>query len=395
MYRISTLNTKLLPSSQEFIAATLKADADLENRDTKPLMAYCKRLSVVDSRVRSHIRIRKVGVSAFTWAITATDKKNQVLADKAKDSCRHIINKILKYHTDTPIYGASVIQIKWDLDASGAYTPIFKKRYDPVEIIWDKDAENLLLEPKGDRSAQFNIPQYPDKTRYDYLIDTDEGDEPGGALRAIVPHAILKYDNLREWGNYNSLLKGLITAAIDDSTDADTVKDATSILASLATKRTGVVSKDIDINFKDLTASAGFQSFQEIIANSNAEFAVAILGEANTTELPSNGGSRAALEVLKSIGSDIIFDDLTRISQLINDQLLSFYWALNKGAIVPPFEFKFNENDDYSLDERVNAVEVLKRSGIPLNSDEVYKMTGFTKPEGSPDVFVASKEPGL
>ena len=75
----------------------------------------------------------------------------------------------------------------------------------------------------------------------------------------------------------------------------------------------------------------------------NRDIAIAVLGQANTSELPNHGGSRAALEVLRLISKDIFYSDMVRVESIINRFLLIGY-RLNydKTAVKTPFNFRFD-----------------------------------------------------
>lgn len=386
MYIPSYLKSALMPTIAQARAAMEKADIDLPNRYTYDLMSCEMRLMTVDSRIRNCVRTRKTAVTSYSWDIVAADKKDADKAMEAKQRLKGIISGILKYHTDTPLFGAMVLELDWGgLDNPAGFVPRISKRFQPVEIVWSDNVDTLLLAPNGDSTKAISIDE---SLRSRFIIDIDESFAPGGILRALLIDAILKKDNLQEWANYNSQLKGLLQFIVSDSTDADNISAAQNALTDLAKKKFAITDKDTEVKLIELAASGSNASFKDLIEKIDANIAIAILGQANTSELPDRGGSRAATEIQRLISADIAFDDMQRIEDLINNQLLNYDYDLTYGGKGgAPWNFSFVYSEDVDIETRMNAASIAIQSGIPIMAKEVYAMTGFTQPEGFPEIL--------
>ena len=392
MYIASIPKNQLLPTATKVLDSMRSADTEPPHRDTRALMFYLMRAVSSSPRLRNLIRLRRVGVTSFGWEITTTDKDKQDAALEAQNRCNLAIKNILKFHADTPSFGALAHEIRW-VNLDGGWTPEFVKRFLPVEILWDANPELLRLMPEGDiKSAQLVAPLF----RKNYILDTDDSDMPGGLLRSLILKAILAKDMEVEWANFNKKVKGLIYASITEGSTEEEKVAVSEAMASLVQNNYGIFSELTKFDFKDVVSSVGAQSFKEFIERLESDMAIAIVGQANTTELPANGGSRAALTILKMISADITFDDMTRCESMINDQLLLPYSHLmfDANAVKPPFRFRFVVPEDTDIESRANVAVMLKDAGIPVLASELYNSIGYSKPDNVPDIMFGAEGGG-
>lgn len=384
-----TFSGSILPAIPQVLNAFRIADVDKKFRDMRKLMFYLQEMSEADGIIRNLIRIRRVGVNSFSWQIIAGDKKDTEAAAQATIRCRKMIKALLKYHPDTPMYGAMAVKYgyeqKKDVNGKG-FKPKFIKRYKPVELERDEDPEQITIWEDGDEKKKFRIE--PDQLD-NWILDADESIKPGGILRSILIRAILAKDNEVEWSNYNSLIKGIMQAIVGDMTSAEDVEAAQEVLQNAINRKYVITDGMTQFELKELVSSMGGDSYDKFLKRMEAIFAKTLIGNANTTELPAYGGSRAALWVLKTISADIIYEDINRCQDMINDQLLQSDYRMNYGTDKGecPWKFSFVIPEEIDLEKRVAVIEGCKRAGIPLKTDEVYNTIEFTKPEAVEDVM--------
>jgi hypothetical protein len=238
--------------------------------------------------------------------------------------------------------------------------------------------------PGGDITAKTPIPpEALDK----WILDTDENDEPGGIMRSVIFKSILDKDQENEWANFNTFIKGLIYANVPSDADDAELEIVQKALGGLVKRKYAIVDELTKFNFQETASALGSATFKDILAKLEIDIAIAFLGQANTTELGANG-SFSALQVLRMITADIVYEDISRCEAMINDQLLSADFRLNKSLTSPPpYSFRFIIPEETDIEKRAAVVETMGRAGVPLMADEVYRMTGFTKPTGAPDVL--------
>jgi phage gp29-like protein len=385
MYTESYAGNSILPKITQALNAFKIADTEKAHRDMRKLMFYLQDMSEADGIIRNLVRIRRVGVNSFSWQIVADDEKDNDAAQQTKIRCRKIIKSILKYHTDTPMFGAMAFRYKFEKKGND-FIPLFVKRYKPVEIERDENPELLRIWENGDDKKKFNIKP---ADRDNWILDSDESIKPGGTLRSILIRAILAKDMEVEWSNYNKMVKGLIQAIVSDITSKEDVEAAESTLQDLITRKYAITDELTKFEFKEVVSAIGADSFNKFLERIEKIFAKTLIGNANTTELPAYGGSRAALWVLKTISADVIYEDIMRCQDMINDQLLASDYRVNFGAGKGecPWRFSFVIPEEIDLEKRVAVIEGCQRAGIALKTDEVYNAIEFTKPEDVPDVM--------
>lgn len=392
MYRLSALDRKLLPTIEQAQRAIRAADRAVKP-DTRDLMSILMRIVEANGLIRNAERIRRVGVTSFSWQIVAADEKDNERAAAAKARCTHAINRILRYHTDTPLYGALAIELAWQQTAQGK-APRIARRYRPVEVLRADDPGAIQIMPDGDIKLQRPIAE---AERQGWILDSDESNGPGGILRSLIFSEIVCNDMRLEWANYNKKVKGQVLAQYTEGATDEEKAAALESLKSIVQNNYTLASKDIEYGFNQIVSHIGATSFEGIIKNLRAYAEVTILGQENATSVPDNSGSRAALEVLRLISADILWEDMIRCEQMINEQLLTYDFQLahSPGAAGAPWTFSFVTPEELTVEARAAAIETILRSGVPLQSQEVYNTLGYTRPEGVPDTLGGTPETAL
>lgn len=390
MYTLPALKNKTLPTISTALLALKKADNDDPSaRDVRPLMAILSRIMEVSPRLRGLALTRRVAVTSFDWSLVPTDPDNGELAMEAEQRCRHTINRILNRHAQTPLFGAMAVQLTWDL-MDGRHHPKVLKRFHPTEIIrWGDDrSEVCVLEGDTNRPTRINASIAPD--RQNWILDYDEDSvADGGILRSLIFHEILRDESLQEWANFNRKIKGLILGKHREHAGDEEIDQAVETLKGLTQHNFSISSDAVTFEFVKLVDQLGAHSFSDFKKTLETDESIAIVGQANTTELPNNGGSRAALQILQMISADIHYADLQRCEEMINGQLLLFDYQLNvdQSAIVLPYRFRFNMAEERDAEKAARTVREALDAGISLRKSEVYEQLGYSVPSDGDEVF--------
>lgn len=357
MYIHPQLLTRVYPSITSLSEATRLADAEnASDRDVRPLMSILQRIATADPRIAGHCLTRKTAVGSFNWIIEGLDEEELM-------QISYLINRVIPSTVEAGLFGVFCAQVDWlKLEIIKKYKPVMlEKTESGLYILKEKGFSFSRIEPEeGDL----------------YLID--ETDWAGGALRSIAYHAVLKDDTVKEWANFNRKLKGLIQGKADEDKKADTAK----ALQQFVNNQAAVTDRETEFAFNSLTDSKGATSFKEFKESLENDIAIGLLGQADVTELPAGSGSRAALQVMNLIRSDIMYADMKRAEDLINGQFLLNYYKVNynKKAEKHPwkFSFVFDETEDTEVNSRV--ITDCINNGIPLVKQEVYKKLGMSAP---------------
>jgi len=388
MYIPGYLSNKLMPSTAEAMTAKRTADNDGEARNARDLHAIILRILREDEEVYTPANIRKAGITSFSWKIVSQDGTQQEKAAEIQSRLKLSINRILEYAWERSLIGILAMEFSWQYE-SGAWIPQYSRKWTADNLNWDANPENIeeYLE-NGNKRKIFA------SARENYILAVD-GDVPGGSLRRLVLNRTIQSEMLREWANYNALIKGLVAITVNDVGDEKEVSSAADAVRTAFARNYAVVGDGTELDFKDMVSSNGATSFSDLIDRLDKRCSKVILGQANTSELPNSGGSRAALTVQKMITTDILLDDMLKCESLINDQLLKYYWIKNTGSSVCPFDFKIEWQEEIDPESRIAVVDTMLRNKIPVRADEIYAATGYTKPDNAPDVFEGGAADGF
>lgn len=398
MFQLTAIKDKILPEIDDAVKHLKSADeADLTARDIRSLMAILVKMSEAIPRLRGHILTRKTAIAAFSWRIVPVDSTDRDRAAAVEGRLRRVINQLAWWHTDTPMFGAAAIEINWETARPFGTTPVVVQRFDPTEVervTHDPRSINILLE--GANLQRFPIAKEDPKR---WLVSVDESWYTGGILRSLIFHEILLNTSLKEWAAFNLKLKGLIQARIEEWAGDEDKTAAAAQLRAIAKNNYSLTSKAVEYVYTKITDAAGSQSFKDFKSELEADRAITILGQANTAQLPDNGGSRAALQVLKLISADIHYADMIRHEGLCNDQLLLADYQLNvKPNAYPeevPWRFEIDLSEERDPEKHSRVVTEYLAAGIPVRTADIYEPVGLSRPESGEDIVAPKATGGL
>ncbi len=363
------------PTLSEFQTALKLADLeDYNSRDSSLLMRYLEYFANNNPRIKGHIKTREAAISSWGWEIIDYDG---IRLNDIENRVAAAIRTIIAGTVSAALFGGWMARIEWVY--SDAYNAWFA-RIIPLPLkSFDTLPNGAFLLKSGDNRFRIEIDDS------NFIRINDGSSMMGGIMRSLGELEILRRDAIFEWGNYLRKLKGLIQG-IDKGAD-DEEKNIAKAALRMAVENNYMFTSDlIDFKFHNLAASAG-TSFKDFIDHINSAISIAILGQANTSELPAKSGSRAALSIQKLLTDDIMFSDIETLERTINEQLLIFDYAKHFGGGLPNYRFrvKLEEIEDYET----NAVVIREAlsAGVPLKKSEVYSKLGFSQPSDLDDVF--------
>ena len=394
MFKLTALNNRRLPTIEDAVKYLKAADEeDPASRDVRGLMAIIAKMQEEIPRLRGIIGTRRAAIASFDWIITPNEPSDAERANQARLRCRRAINSIMFQHTDMPLNGALVDELTWDTQGLYGTTPKILKRFHPTEIErWGSDPSKLML--LADTANLTRIPIAAQNPQ-EYLVACDDSWLQGGILRSLIPHEIILLGTIQEWNAFNAKLKGIIQAKIEEWASDDDKTTAAAALRQVAQHNYALTSKAVEYAYTKITDAAGSTSFKDLKAELEADRSITILGQANTTQLPNNGGSRAAVEILKLISADIHYTDMQKVEQLINEQLLTYDFQLNgnPAATEAPWEFKIDLSQERDTEKEARTATELLTNGVPLLKSEVYAKTGYTVPGDGDEVIEPKAAP--
>lgn len=385
------LKEQTYPEFEDIRKALDLADKpDSGQRDVRQLKALEMRMVESAPRLRGHILTRRTALTSYDYALAPEDPADVEHAAEALDRIRPALHALLSAHTQIPMFGEMALRLKPVPTAGDGFGLALDRRYLPTEL--ERGGEDLqrvaILEVEA---GKITGRTFPDEDVENYWITGVDDDTvaQGGILRSLVYHEKIRHLTVQEWANYNEKVKGIVYAMWKEHAGDEDKKTAKSAVQGLMSGKGAVTSDAVTYGFEQTVSYIGATSFKDFKAALEADIAVAILGQANTTELPKGGGSRAALQVLQLIRADIHFSDILRMTRELAPQLLLADYRLNidKAATSVPWSLRLSLSDDSDVEKEVRAAVDAIEGGIPLKRDEVYSRIGYTMPGDDDDVI--------
>lgn len=385
-YLPSFLKENLYPSFEQCKKAEQKAEIDdPKTRDTRELMAILMRLVEANPRLRGHILTRRTALSSFTWDIVPYETTDEQRATDAQTRLRKAVARIISNHTDSPLFGAMVLEMTWEKLQQGS-VPTKITRLLPVQIEQAQTGMEIAkvnLEPEKVRT--------PLDTPQKYIIDTYSDGNVGGTLRGLMRQQVLLDMQYKGYAEFNKRLKGILRGTWKEATDEINKQTTLDAIKNVGANDYAATDDSIVIELIEAVSKGGHAAYNELIDRLNANTAIAVLGQANTAEITGTG-SRAALQVLKMISADIMYEDMQRAENVINEQLLTYDFQLNYdiNALEAPYKFSFNWHEENDVLSEAQVIREVLAAGVPLPKNEVYNRIGYTMPEAGTEVIGAT-----
>ncbi len=375
------------PTIPELEQAFLLADKPFEIADGRLLAEHCTKFIIKNSRIKGHINTRRTAVASWDWDIVPYDASDALIAARSKKRLSKVINRIIPSRINTCLYGHYAIGIEF-VAHLGERIPIIAKNYKPTDIL-ACDGNNIKY-ADGDKIFARSKISLLDIGNGDInpvvtIMESDGEDFRGGILLSMAITEIIRLDMLQEWVNWAKKQKGMIQG-VDMGADKEEREIAELAMKQLLKENYVFTSDVIEYKFHQIANSTAGSSFKEIHQELNNSLAIAILGQANTSELPAGGGSRAALEVQRLVSADIMYSDVIATTALINEQLLPIDFWFNASSKEPPYEFKIMLAEQTDYESNAIIIREALAAGVPIIKTELYSKLGLTVPKDTDEV---------
>ena len=361
-----------------------KTSAIIEARSGRELMAGLIKLSKYP-RVAGILNRRRVAVTAY---------KSHLVSDTEIDLTKHeqrlkqFYSYIQEYHTDL-LFGSLLFKVVKGKNIIDEYANI---QLEHIELTqYDKiDDNRFYLYDADGAKTEINA---NDSNEYIYLTDNDI--ELGGVMDSIADNIVRLTELMPKWDRLNNRMQGVISGTMDAESlyksssllGFDVAKiqaDLTTTLENIGSDANNVLQtlSGIDIKLASLVESSAANSYELYKQTIESDIAIALLGQANTTELPSSGGSYAALKVLNAVTQDLLFADINRITKAVNKFLVIEY-KLSVGIDkICPYRFEIVIDDFEDSEANARALQYIVSSGIDIKikKTELYEKIGYSMP---------------
>jgi len=318
-----------------------------------------------NTRLLGHFITRTTALTSFDWAIAGIDKFSD--KDRLFSRVKDTIDTLIQRHCYAPLFGKSCFRLKLVNNENGSSLKI-DKHLNNSEFTSD---ENYIYLYSNNRFTE-----QKETDDLNYLLDDIQYLPFAGIMRAVTMLEILRYDMILENANFLRKIKGILQI-IDKGADSES-QAAAATAAQTAIQNNYVITDDyIEFRLNQIASGQG-TSFKDFIDMLNSDISIAVLGQSNTTQLPNNGGSRAALQVLQLISKDIFYSDMVRVEALVN-RYLQRDFNLNYGGLMP-YKFRLNLYEEKDIEKNASTLETVSRI-MPIKESEAYEFVGFTPPK--------------
>nr|QGT51349.1 gpH [uncultured Spirochaetaceae bacterium] len=342
-----------------------------------------------DLHYRSVISTRKDAVCGLDIKVTpaSEDKRDIEIADAVRENiigntCANL-TRLIRDMMDGLAKGFSVNEIMWDTRGK-----IWKpERYEWRDARWfqyDKDTGKTLMlrDPLTDELR----PLPPNKfiIHEPHLISGNQI-IAGLAMPALF-YLMLKSYDVTSWAAFIDRYGFPIRLGKygRKATEQD-IKTLKKAVAAIGTDFGAVIPESAVIEIVESSrASENSDAYKNMATWVDKQISKLVLGQTMTVD---EGSSRAQSQTHEEIRDDIADADIRQLNATLNAQLVTPFVKFNFGEQEAYPKLEIYKPDSHSVEQIVNAVDVLGRQGLKVKADEIRTLLGLTKPEDGDEVI--------
>lgn len=371
--------------------------SDIEERDARHLQAMLIALSKYP-RIRGMIDTRTTAVKAYDWRLYSN---LEIDTSEARNRLEDHINLIINQAKEK-LFGSMLFKIT----RNDKNTKIGENANIKIERVpqtsYEKVTETTFYIWEGNEGEEtkrlIDMSLEENKLQYLYMIDGD-GEDIGGIMSANAESIVHLSGIVPKWNLLNNKMQGVVIGQTDGrmlsegamalsytpEKTIELINQYNNVMNSIGSEdnQNNVLTtlKGIDISLAHIVNASAAASYAQFKAELQADIAISLLGQANTMELPNNGGSRAALKELNLVRQDIMFSDIQDLTIIIN-KFLELEYRHTKGTWEVPYKFEFILDDVVDTYENAQTLQAITTLGVPIEISEadLYAKLGIKKP---------------
>lgn len=394
-YQYGPLAKKLFVTIGEYNKAFKAVELDDKYRDPRPMLAIIARFMEANSRIAGLIRSAHDAVAGFPWDILPSDPKNTNAVRSALEAKERFILAGLHHHFDVMIDGEffGLTALKQVFEKTSKGKMVAETTVIPSTGLYRQRAANGIYEVALIEDAmQFSTKPITTEERQQYIVSyfnpykSTRPDFIGGLCRSAIPLTIIKNFTWQDWSQFTETFgQPFRSAEYQEGTKEEDKAVAKQAMKDFGKNSWVLVSDRIKFQLHDAARSGSIEAYEKLLEKIDAELAILVNGEANTTELPDQGGSRAAVQTLKLVSDDRMWWRLKRVEEIINEQYLAVDYRLNESesdlTLRPRFAFITDDSADRERNARI--IEILGNSGFETDEETASKLTGIPVKRGT------------
>lgn len=351
-----------------------------------------------DTHLFSQLQTRKNGVAGLDWSILPASDSDE--DGKVAEFVREVLHNLEDMDDlildllDAIGKGFSVAEIMWDY-SNGYVIPEAIKWRHAKKFTFD-ELDNLRILTNDHRSEGIEIPE--NKFIVHKYKARSGSPTRAGILRVASWMYLFKNYAVKDWLAFSEVYGMPIRIGKYEEGASQADKEALmQAVINIGTDAAAVISSSTVLEFIESQRSEGLL-YDRLIKLCNGEMSKAILGQTLTTEVSSDGGSRALGDVQNLVRYDLLKADCRSLEKTLRRDLLRPLVMFNFGEEVTPPYFKLPYERAEDLEKEASKYQTLVGMGLPVSTEHIYEKFGIPAPEKGQKVLeppVSSPMPGL
>ncbi|MEW5726149.1 MAG: DUF935 family protein, partial [Thermodesulfobacteriota bacterium] len=295
-----------------------------------------ERVHEADARLIGLMQSRGNAVRGLDWEIkpaedSAADKKVADFCREALNGCRFFRSGLARLNRAVG-YGFAALELYWEVkdgrNVIGQVQEVrqrfFIQDYETLEIRLRTETGSFQGEPW----PRFRVALH----RYDAL-SAAVGDT--GLFRTLVWLWCFKHYSLKDFAVFCEVYGLPLRLGKYDQGASTQEKDALKLaLQALGSDGAGIISRNTEIEFKEITQRVGKIPHLEMIGLVNTEMTIAVLGQTLTTDA-GNRGTQALGTVHDQVRLDLVEGDALALEDTVQAEILQPLVGFNFGWDAP------------------------------------------------------------
>lgn len=266
--------------------------------------------------------------------------------------CKEVIN--------SRFYGYSLIQLG-DVTSNG---------FDGVEAVKREYVDPIRRGVKKGIYETINLVSFDDPIYKPWLIFVDSKDL--GLFNQCAPLVIWKKNAYQFWSNFGELFGVPWRVGKTNVEDKVRRQNMYKMLEDMGSAPYAVIDEEDELNLIESQKTDAHQVFSGLIEKADSGISKLILGQTMTMD---NGSSRSQAEVHERVGDYIILSDKKLLKRVVNFELIPRMVRL--GLIPNNLYFDYDNEEKLDFEQRLNAIDILKRSGFKISPETILELTGI------------------
>lgn len=327
----------------------------------------------------------------------------QVTVEAASDSAEHVADAdLLREWLRTDDLEESAVDI---LDAVG-------KGFSCCEIMWDvsgrtwmpyelrwRDPRWFGFDPADGTTLRLRdgaglVPLTP----YKYVVHVHKAKAGlpirGGLARAAAWGFLFKNFTVKDWVQFAEVYgQPYRIGTYHPTASADDRSALLRAVASIGSDAAAIVPQGMAIEFKEAARSGSINLYKELCEFLDAQVSKAVVGQTLTSDVSSNGGSRALGEVHDKVRGDIMRADSRQLSATLNRCLVRPIIDLNRGPRTAYPRLRIGLPDELGTQAKIDNLVKLVPMGVRVEQSIVQDLLGFPDAPADAAVLTAPVAP--